>query len=163
MSTKETELKIKTLGEPVLKNGVRLIDKVTDYHRKMLSEMARLMYSVSGVGLAAPQVGITESMIVVDAGSGLYKLINPRIVKASGQQVSEEGCLSVPEVGVRVRRAKSVVIEALDENGKPVTIEAEDLLACVFQHEIDHLNGCLIIEHASLIDKIKYGKKIKEI
>jgi peptide deformylase len=163
MSTKETELKIKILGEPVLKNGVKPVEKVTDYHRRMLSEMARLMYSVSGVGLAAPQVGLTESLIVVDAGSGLYKLVNPRIVKASGQQVSEEGCLSVPEVGVKVKRSQAVVVEALDENGKPLTIEAEGLLACVFQHEIDHLNGHLIIDHASLIDKIKYGKKIKEI
>jgi peptide deformylase len=163
MSTKETELKIKTLGEPVLKNGVRLVEKVTEHHRKMLSDMARLMYAVSGVGLAAPQVGISESLIVIDAGTGLYKLVNPRIVKATGQQISEEGCLSVPQVGVRVKRAKSVVVEALDENGKHVTIEAEDLLACIFQHEIDHLNGHLIIDHASLIDKIKYRKKIKEI
>jgi peptide deformylase len=163
MSTKETELKIRTLGEPVLKSGVRLVDKVTDGHRRVLSEMARLMYAVSGVGLAAPQVGISESLIVVDAGTGLYKLVNPRIVKASGQQISEEGCLSVPEVGVRVKRAKSVVLEALDENGRPVTIEAEDLLTCIFQHEIDHLNGHLIIDHVSLIDKIKYRKKIKEI
>ncbi len=163
MSTKETELKIRTLGEPVLKKGVRLVDKVTDHHRKMLSEMARLMYAVSGVGLAAPQVGISEALIVVDGGTGLYKLVNPRIAKATGQQISEEGCLSVPEVGVRVKRAKSVVVEALDENGKPVMIEVEDLLACIFQHEIDHLNGHLIIDHASLIDKIKYRKKIKEI
>jgi peptide deformylase len=163
MSTKETELKIRILGEPVLKNAVRQVVKVTDSHRKILSEMARLMYSVSGVGLAAPQVGITESLAVIDAGSGLYKLINPRIVKATGQQTSEEGCLSVPEVGVKIKRAKHVVVEALDENGKPLTIEAEGLLACVFQHEIDHLNGRLIVDHASLIDKIRYGRKIKEI
>ncbi|MFA5157079.1 MAG: peptide deformylase [Candidatus Omnitrophota bacterium] len=160
---KETELKIRTLGDKVLKNGVQQVEKVTDNHRRLLSEMARLMYAVSGIGLAAPQVGITESLIVVDAGSGLYKLVNPRIVETRGQQVSEEGCLSVPEVGVRVKRAQSVVVEGLDENGKPVTIEAEGLLACVFQHEIDHLNGTLIVDHASLIDRIKYGKKIKEI
>lgn len=160
---KETELKIRKLGEPVLKNGVTEVEKVTEGHRKLLSEMARLMYAVSGVGLAAPQVGISESLIVIDAGTGLYKLINPHIVSSSGSQVSEEGCLSVPEVGVKVKRAKSVVVEAWDENGKPVTIEAEGLLACVFQHEIDHLNGKLIVDHASLIEKIKYGKKIKEI
>lgn len=160
---KETGLKIRTLGDQVLKNGVRQVEKVTDAHRKLLSEMARLMYAVSGVGLAAPQVGIDESLIVIDAGSGLYKLANPRIVKSDGQQVSEEGCLSVPEVGVKVKRARTVVVEALDETGKPVTIEAEGMLACVFQHEIDHLNGKLIIDHASLIDKIKYGRKIKEI
>ena len=110
MSMKETELKIRILGEPVLKNGARPVEKVTDQHRKILSEMAQVMYSVSGVGLAAPQVGISESLVVIDAGSGLYKLVNPRIVKATGQQVSEEGCLSVPEVGVKVKRAKSVVV-----------------------------------------------------
>ena len=163
MSTQETELKIKTLGEPGLKEAVRRVTRVTDYHRKQLSRMAQLMYSVSGVGLAAPQVGLSEALIVVDAGSGLYKLINPRLVKTEGQQISEEGCLSVPEVGVRIKRAKSVVVEALDENGKPVKIEAEGLLACVFQHELDHLNGRLIIDHASLIDRIKYRKKIREI
>lgn len=147
MSMSETELKIRTIGDSVLKKPVKLVEEITDEHRKTLSEMARLMYSVSAVGLAAPQVGLEESMIVVDAGSGLYKLFNPKIIKREGEQLNEEGCLSVPGRAVKVKRAKQVVVEALDENGKSVVIEAEDLLACVFQHEIDHLNGRLIIEY----------------
>ncbi len=146
----ETGLKIRIIGDSVLKKPVKLVKEVTDEHRRILSEMARLMYSVSAVGLAAPQVGLEESMIVVDAGSGLYKLLNPRIVKRRGAQINEEGCLSVPGKGVKVKRAKQVVVKALDENGRPVVIEAEDLLACVFQHEIDHLNGRLIVEYEKL-------------
>ncbi len=147
---KETGLRIKKVGEPVLRNGVKQVKQVTDYHRKVLSEMARLMYEVAGVGLASVQVGLDEAMITVDAGSGLYKLINPKIVKQSGSQASEEGCLSVPGESRKIKRAKSVVVEALDENGKPVKIEAEGLLANVFQHELDHLNGKLIIDHEHL-------------
>lgn len=147
MSMEGTELKIRTIGDPVLTKKARPVKEITNYHRKTLSEMARLMYSISGVGLAAPQVGISESMIVVDAGTGLYKLINPKIVKSRGRQIMEEGCLSVPGIGVKVKRAKSVVVKAEEDNGKPVEIEAEDLLACVFQHEIDHLNGRLIIDY----------------
>jgi len=141
------ELKIRTVGDSVLAGGVRPVEKISDYHRKALSEMARLMYSVSGVGLAAPQVGILESMIVIDIGTGLYKLINPKILKVSGTQVSEEGCLSVPGVAKKIKRAKTVIVSAQDENGKPLTIEADGLLACVFQHELDHLNGRLIVDY----------------
>ncbi len=160
MSMKETELKIRILGDPVLRQVTKKVAKVTDSHRKALSEMARLMYSVSGVGLAAIQVALLDSMFVVDIGTGLYKLINPEIIESKGSQVNEEGCLSVPGVGIKVKRAKSIVLKALDENGKPLVIEAEDLLACVFQHEIDHLNGKLIVDYASVFDKIKLRKNL---
>jgi len=154
---KEIELKLRVLGDPVLTAGVKEVSKVTDKHRDILSTMARLMYETSGIGLAAPQVGISEAMIVVDAGTGLYKLLNPKITFREGTQEMEEGCLSVPGIGVRVKRAKKVIVEAIDESGKPVKIEAEDLLACVFQHELDHLDGKLIIDYAP--DKEKLIKK----
>ena len=157
---KETELKIRILGDPALTKTVNPVKEVNDFHRKILSQMARLMYSVSGIGLAATQVGLQESMIVVDAGSGLYKLLNPRIVKKQGEQKSEEGCLSVPGVCVQIKRAKSVVIEAIDENGKAQKIDAEGLLACVFQHELDHLNGKLIVDYLSKEKKANVKKKI---
>ena len=102
----EIELKIRTVGDPVLRKKAKKVVKVTTRHREMLSKMARLMYEASGVGLAAPQVGIDEAMIVVDIGKGLYKLINPKIVKKEGVQAMEEGCLSVPGVTVKVKRAK---------------------------------------------------------
>ena len=156
-------LKIRLFGDPVLRKKTKPVKQVTPVHRDILSEMAQLMYAEPGIGLAASQVGVNESMIVVDIGTGLYKLINPRIVKKEGYQAMEEGCLSVPGVCLKIKRAKRVVVKAEDEDSKPVTIEAEDLLACVFQHEIDHLKGKLIIDYASLFDKLKIKNKLKEL
>lgn len=121
------------------------------------------MYASFGVGLAASQVGINQTMIVVDIGSGLYKLINPKVVKREGQQINQEGCLSVPNICINIKRAKKVVVLAKDENGKPLNIEAQDLLACVLQHEIDHLKGKLIIDYASLLDRLKIGKTLRQL
>lgn len=157
----KTALKIKLFGAPVLRKKAKLIKEVTEEHRRILSSMSGLMYSSSGIGLAAVQVGISEAMFVVDIGSGLYKFINPKIVRKEGTQIKEEGCLSVPGVCIKVKRAKKVVLEALDEYAKPVSIEAEDLLACVFQHELDHLNGKLIVDYASVFDKIKMAKQLQ--
>ena len=159
----ETVLRIRFLGDSVLRKKSNMVKQITDAHRDILSKMARLMYEQSGVGLAAPQVGINQSMIVVDIGTGLYELINPKIIKREKHQTLEEGCLSVPGVCIKVRRAKKVIIQAFDQNAVPVTIEAEDLLACVFQHEIDHLSGKLIVDYASLFDKIKIRGKIEEL
>ncbi len=160
---KGIELQIRVLGDPVLLKRAKPVTKVTEEHRILLSGMARLMYSVSGVGLAAPQVGVSESLIVIDIGAGLYKLINPKIIKKEGAQISEEGCLSVPGISMKIKRAKRIIANALDDTGKAVIIEAEDLLACVFQHELDHLNGKLIVEYASWLDKIKMKNKLPVI
>lgn len=160
---KETILRIRVFGESILRKKSREVACVTAAHRQTLSQMAQMMYAHSGIGLAAPQVGIGESLIVVDIGTGLYKLINPTIVKRQGRQVLEEGCLSVPGVCIKIRRAKKVVVEGLDENAAPVSITAEDLLACVFQHEIDHLKGKLIVDYASLLDKLKAKKRLEEL
>ncbi|RJP29114.1 MAG: peptide deformylase [Candidatus Omnitrophota bacterium] len=157
------ELKIRTYPDPVLRNKAKAVTQVTEEHRQILSLMARLMYSSSGIGLAAPQVGISNAMIIVDIGSGLYKVINPKITKRSGSQAIEEGCLSVPGICLKVKRANNIVVNGLDENGKPVEIRAEGLLACVFQHEIDHLFGKLIVDYASMIDKIKMGHRVKAL
>lgn len=157
----EITLKIRILGDKVLRGKAKEVRKITPKHQQVLSEMARIMYDSSGIGLAAPQVGISERMIVVDAGSGLYKLINPKIVKREGSQALEEGCLSVPGICIKVRRAKKIVVKGEDESAKPVTINAEGLLACVFQHEIDHLRGKLIVDYASIFDKLRIGKKLK--
>lgn len=158
-----TALKIRLFGDDMLRKKSAAVRHATEVHRDILSQMSRLMYAESGIGLAAPQVGVSEAMIVVDIGSGLFKLINPKIVSKSGSQVMEEGCLSVPGVCIKVKRAKKVVIKAWDENTKPVTIEAENLLACVFQHEIDHLKGRLIVDYASFFDKLTLKKKLEEI
>lgn len=160
---KETALRIRLFGDPVLRKKANAVKHVTAAHRDILSKMAQAMYRDKGIGLAAPQVGINEAMIVADIGAGLYKLINPKILKKEGAQVMEEGCLSVPGVCIQVRRAKKIVVKAEDENSKPVTIEAEDLLARVFQHEIDHLKGKLIPDYASLFEKLRIKKKLKEL
>jgi len=155
-------LKVRLLGEPVLRKKSRPIKRITAAHRDILSKMARTLYESSGIGLAAPQVGINEAMIVVDIGKGLYKLINPKIIKKEGFQVMEEGCLSLPKVCIKVKRAKKILVKAQDEDAKHICIEAEDLLACVLQHEIDHLKGKLIIDYASFWDKLKLRNKIKK-
>lgn len=157
----EIVLKIKTIGEPILRKKALQVKEVTPHYAELLSKMARIMYDKQGVGLAANQVGLQEALIVVDAGKGLYKLINPKIVKKLGSQTLEEGCLSVPGTYVKVKRAQTVFVEALDQDGNPVRIEAEDLLACVFQHEIDHLNGKLIIDYASFFKRLGIRKKTK--
>jgi len=156
-------LRIRVFGDPALRKKAQPVQKITQEHRDILSAMARLMYADAGIGLAATQVGINESMIVADIGPGLYKLINPQIVKREGYHALEEGCLSVPGICLKVKRNKEVMVEALDEFGKPLKIEAEGLLACVFQHEIDHLRGKLIVDYASLLDKLKIRKKLAEI
>lgn len=156
----EIALKIRLFPDSVLRKKCKSVVKVTDKHRDILSKMSRAMYEGMGIGLAAPQIGISEQMIVVDIGSGLYKLINPKIIKKHGSQKLSEGCLSIPGVCVSVKRAKKILVRALGEDGKPLDIEAEDLLACVMQHEMDHLKGALIIDHASLLEKLKIKNKL---
>ena len=159
----KTALRIRLLGDPALRIKAKSVKKVDQIHSDILSEMAGLMYAASGIGLAAPQVGINESMIVVDIGSGLYKLINPKVVKKEGHQVIEEGCLSIPGVCIKIKRAKNILVAAQDEFAKPVSIEASDLLACVFQHEIDHLRGRLIVDKASILEKFIMKRKLTEL
>jgi peptide deformylase len=157
---KETRLKIRIFGDPALRKKAHPVKRISPAHRDILSQMASLMYAGSGIGLAAPQVGIAEAMIVADIGSGLYKLINPQILKKSGRQINQEGCLSVPDICIKVKRANKVLVEALDEEGRKVSIEAEGLLACVLQHEIDHLQAKLIVDYASFFEKLKMRKKL---
>ena len=160
---KETGLKIRVFGDPVLRKKAALVRHVSETHRQILSAMAQAMYESQGIGLAAPQVGVSECMIVVDIGSGLYKVINPKITEKKSSQSLEEGCLSVPGVCIKVKRAKKIKVEGLDEEGKPIKIEAEDLLACVFQHEIDHLKGKLIVDYASFLEKLKIKNRLKKL
>jgi len=156
----ETKLKVNIFGDPVLRKKAKPVQEVTAEHRKILNLMAESMYEHSGIGLAAPQVGISAQLIVVDIGEGICKLVNPKIVKRQGRQAIQEGCLSVPGASVKVKRAKQVWVEALDENNCALKIEAKDLFACVLQHEIDHLEGKLIVDYASLLEKLRIKRKI---
>lgn len=160
---KETRLRIRTYGDPALRKKARLVTSFQERHRDILVEMARIMYDSGGIGLAAPQVGLNDAMIVADIGKGLYKLVNPVIVKKAGSQQIEEGCLSVPGVCIKIQRAQEVFVQALDDSGASLEIKAEGLLACVLQHEIDHLRGKLIVDHASIFDKLRIKGILKEL
>ena len=116
--------------------------------------MAMTMYSVNGIGLAAPQVGLDIKIIVIDIGQGLLKLVNPKIIKSEGISVLEEGCLSIPDTYVKVKRKQKIAVSALDNYGKPQLIRAEGLLAHALGQEIDHLNGKLIIDYLPFYKKM---------
>lgn len=145
---------IVTAGDPILRKTARPVDQVTDRTRKILNDMADTMYHAQGVGLAAPQVGISKRIIVVDVGDGLLQLINPVISAKDGLQEGPEGCLSVPGLNGIVVRANHVVVTAQNEYGQPVTIDAEGFKARALQHEIDHLEGILYTDRASSVERV---------
>lgn len=139
--------KIVTEEDPQLHRPSIEVRRFNDSLHRLLDDMRVTMYQANGCGLAAPQVGVNKRVIVVDdQENGYYELINPKIVAASGATEGVEYCLSVPNRGGRVRRAKEVRIEAQDRFGKPVTVRASDFHARVFQHEIDHLDGLLFTD-----------------
>lgn len=122
---------------------------------RVLDNMRDTLYAFDGVGLAAPQIGVSKRIIVVDSGDQLIELINPEIVLAEGEQVGKEGCLSIPNVVGTVKRANRVVVRGLNRDGQPVEYDATELLARAFQHEIDHLNGILFIDKATELRRVK--------
>lgn len=142
-------LDIRKEGDPVLRQRAKPVDRVTKRTQRLIRDMADTMYAAEGIGLAAPQVGVSERIIVVDIGDGLIAVVNPRIVYASGTAVDVEGCLSIPGLRGYVERAETVHVEGLDEKGRPWRMEASGLLARVFQHEIDHLDGILFTDKAT--------------
>ena len=147
-------LDIRKYPDPCLRNKCREIEVVDSEIRRLLDDMAMTMYSVNGVGLAAPQVGLDIKIIVIDIGQGLLKLVNPKIIKSEGVSVLEEGCLSIPDTYVKIKRKQKLVISALDNYGKSQLIRAEGLLAHAFGQEIDHLNGKLIIDYLPFYKKM---------
>ena len=139
--------------DPLLRQTSKPVTEITPRIHKLLNDMADTMYDAEGVGLAAPQIAILKRVIVIDIGEGLIELINPEIIEKDGVQIGPEGCLSVPGVVGKVRRADSVKVKALDRNGKEYIIEGTGLLARALQHEIDHLNGILFTDLAEEIYK----------
>jgi peptide deformylase len=134
------------IGDPVLRDRAREVPRVTPNIEKLLQNMADTMYDAEGVGLAAPQIGISKRVIVIDAGEGLLELINPEILEQEGQDRKIEGCLSVPGIQGEVIRAYRVKVKGWDRTGKETVIVGEGLLARALQHEIDHLNGVLFVD-----------------
>ena len=141
-------LEIKKAGDPVLKQIAAPIDRLTKRHRQLLDDMAETMYEANGIGIAAPQVGESLRMVVIDVGDGLIELINPKITFREGSEIDSEGCLSVPGMFGDVERAAKIKAEFLDRRGKRKHITATGLLARCIQHELDHLEGVLFIDIA---------------
>jgi peptide deformylase len=163
-----TNPKVVKYGSDVLRKVAQPVEEITDEIRQIAKDMLETMYASDGVGLAAPQVGISKRIIVVDVNpyDPSYEpiaLINPEIVEQEGQADVEEGCLSVPEIRGPVKRSEKITIEALDLDGKKVRIEATDLLARALQHEIDHLNGTLFIDHLSRLRQQLIKKQLRKI
>ena len=158
-------MRIMAHPSPVLKERAPEVDPRADSElRTLAAEMARTMYDAPGLGLAAPQVGVQKRVLVYDIDEKLAVLCNPRIVERSKQtEVDEEGCLSLPGISVMVERSVSVVCEAVDLDGAPVTLQAEGLLARVIQHEIDHLDGVLIIDRASAEERRAAMRQYNEL
>ncbi len=138
----------------VLRKRAKEIKKVNDSTKRLLQNMADTMAEYKGVGLAAPQIGISKRAIVVDFGEGVIELVNPVITSAEGEQTGVEGCLSVPGLSGEVTRAQKIVVEGLDREGQEVKYEVTDFPAVIFQHEIDHLDGVLFIDKAVDIKKV---------
>jgi len=143
-------LDIRVLGDPVLRKPTKPVTEITDELRKLIADMFETMYAAEGIGLAAPQVGRTERLAVVDVDGAKFTLINPTIVTADGaNEKAEEGCLSIPDIYGDVDRPGTVTIRAIDENGQDYEATGTELLGRCFQHEIDHLDGKLFIDYLS--------------
>jgi peptide deformylase len=148
-------LEIKKYPDSVLKDESREVEEINEETRILIKDMIETMYASQGVGLAAPQVGVPKRILVLDVGAGPKVFINPKIVSRKGKEISEEGCLSVPGEFLKVKRAREIIVEALNEKGGKFKVEATGLLARCLQQEIDHLNGILILDKVNLWKKFK--------
>jgi peptide deformylase len=165
-------LRIVTYPDPILHKKAKPVERVTPDIARLMDDMTQTMYADSGVGLAAPQVGASLRVIVIDVGlelptgtkkSNLVQLANPEILSASGRVEWEEGCLSVPEFRLKVKRHAKIAVKGLDRHNRPVEMLAEGLFAVAFQHEIDHLDGKLLIDRVGKREQDKYLKMKKNL
>ncbi|MGD9138904.1 MAG: peptide deformylase [Desulfobacterales bacterium] len=163
-----SKLNILTYPDNFLSQPTQPLDNIDGKVQEMIDKMGLTMYEAPGIGLAAIQVGWDKSVLIYDVSPrdenrSLNVLINPKIITREGEIVSEnEGCLSVPDFRADVKRAAAVTVEGHDREGKPLKIDAEGILAIVLQHEIDHLNGTLFIEHISSLKRQMYKRRIKK-
>ena len=153
------------IPDPVLRQIAKPVDEITDGVRQLLDDMAATMYDAPGIGLAAPQINVSQRLAVIDCGKDdvqdLYKMVNPEIIALSEEEaVLEEGCLSIPDQTAEVKRPAEVSIKFLDEKGATQTLTADGLLAACIQHEIDHLNGVLFIDHISRLKRDMITRRV---
>lgn len=162
--------KVITYPNPILRRKSAPVAAVDDGIRALLDDMVETMYAGDGVGLAAPQVEVSLRVITIDIsagnegkGPGLLRLINPEITSREGEIEWDEGCLSVPDFRMVMKRSLKILVRYMDENGAPKELSAEGLLAVAIQHEIDHLDGNLIIDMASRLKRDMYERKVKKM
>ncbi len=159
-------LEIRKYPDEILKKKAETISEINGDLQKLIDNMIETMYNANGVGLAAPQVGVLKRLIVVDTSlreenQSLVVLINPEIIATDGEILSEEGCLSLPGFTTRLKRKEKVIVKGLDRKGKEIEIEATGLFARALQHEIDHLDGILLIDKISPLKRELFRKKLK--
>jgi len=160
-------MEICTYPDPILKKKAKEVVTFDKDIQELIDAMSAIMYQASGIGLAANQVGVAKRIILFDTmhrekGKNLNILINPTIVLAEDETMFEEGCLSVPEFTGEIARKQYLKVEGFDRYGKPLAMEAEGLTAICIQHEIDHLNGTLILDHVSSLKRNLYKRKVKK-
>jgi len=160
-------LEIMTYPNATLTRRAEEVEKVDGKIRQLISDMVDTMYANEGIGLAAPQVGVSKRVIVVDArpydpSTSLICMVNPEVVSEGGGVLHEEGCLSVPECVEGIKRREWIKIRGLDERGREIEVEGEGMLAIVLQHEIDHLNGKVILDRMSRIKRDLYKKRLQK-
>ena len=148
---------------PVLRKKCEKVETVDEEIRRIARDMAETMYAENGIGLAAPQVGISKRMFVVDVDDELITMINPEITVSGEKEKMEEGCLCLPKVTVEIERLSHACVKGVNFDGEEITIEADNLLARAFQHENDHLNGMLIIDHLSKVKRDMVVKKFRKL
>jgi peptide deformylase len=147
--------KIRVLPDPVLRQKAKKVSKVDKSVQHLIDDMIETMRAVSGVGLAAPQIGVPLKIAVIEIpGEEVIVLVNPEIIKKEGERAIGEACLSVPGYQGEIKRSVSVKVKARDRRGREIRIKADDLLAQALEHEIDHLNGTLYIDHVDEPDKL---------
>jgi peptide deformylase len=154
--------------DPILKAIASPVDVVDDGIRRLLDDMAETMYAADGVGLAAPQLAVGKRVVVIDTSprqpeQGLIHLVNPEIVRSEGAMTYTEGCLSIPGEAEEVDRAAKVWVRALDYHGKPFELEGEGLLGIALQHELDHLDGTMFVDHLSSLKRELIRRRMKKV
>jgi peptide deformylase len=159
----EAPYDIRIIGDPVLKSRVRDVEEIDGSVARLVDDMLETMYAAPGLGLAANQVGVQKRLFVWDVGEGPRSLVNPRIVESDGEWSFEEGCLSVPGLSWEITRPKQVHVVGLDLDGNELSIEADELEARLFQHELDHLDGVLLIERLDDDTRKQALKTLREL
>ena len=160
-----TASRIRIVGDPVLRQRAEVVDDIDERLVRLAADMAETMYAAPGLGLAAPQVGIKQRFFVYDLGDdgGPKALINPEIVESDGEWLFDEGCLSVPGLYFEIARPRQVHVRGIDLDGNEVDWEADELAARLIQHELDHLDGVLLLDHLEADQRKMAKKQVREM